>query len=135
MPPATPPPVDVVTVAIALLAGAIGAPAAQLVGPYAVIVLAAVLGAAWSASRSAPRTRCGVVLSMARVVGLALLVAVPLAELLALHVGLERRWLLGPVAAIVGGVGEDWPAVIRWAMNQARSVIERRASKEGDSGK
>lgn len=125
-----PPPVDIVTGAITLATWLVGARAAELVGPYAVIVLAAVLGSAWGASRSAPRTRVAALFAMVRVVGLALLVSMPLAELLAVHVGLTQRWMLGPVAALVGGIGEDWPAVIRWALDRARRIVERK----GDTG-
>lgn len=127
MPPTPTPPVDLVTVSIALATALFGAKAAALVGPYAVIVLGAVVGGAWSTSRQPPTSWLASLGFIARVVGLALLITVPLASLVAQHAGLQVTWMLGPVAAVIGGIGQDWPAVARWFLNLYRGFIERRA--------
>ncbi len=127
MPPQSPP-LDVVAVAIALASLLFKPEIAQFVGPYAVIFLGAILGGAMSAARRGPTSRVGTLGYMALVIILALLVTVPLAELLApqIPVRLETRVLFAPVAAIVSGIGQDWPKVGAWLVNLVRGVIERR---------
>lgn len=113
------PPIDPVTVAIAIATGLFGSTAAQYVGPYAVIIVGALIGAAWSASRRDPGSRIGTAAFILLLIGLAVLVSVPLAEVAARYVGQDSRWMLGPVAVVVAGVGERWPALVRatWRRN------------------
>ncbi len=127
MPPQSSP-LDIVTVAIAFASLLFKPEIAQFVGPYAVIFLGAILGGALSAARRGPATRASTLGYMALVIILALMVTVPLAELLApqIPIRLEPRVLFAPVAAIVSGVGQDWPKVGAWLVNLARGVIERR---------
>jgi len=47
----TPPSLDIVTVTIAVTTWMVGAEVAAVIGPYAVILLSALGGAAWSATR------------------------------------------------------------------------------------
>lgn len=123
-------PLDIVAVATVLAAALFGSPsAAEIVGPYAVIVLAAIVGAAWSSSRRPPTTRLGALLYVVLVVALAVLVTVPLAELAARYAGVEARSMFAPVALVIGGIGPDWPGVVRWALGLLRGVLERRAGQ------
>ncbi|HWH74897.1 MAG TPA: hypothetical protein VNV16_11615 [Methylibium sp.] len=108
----TPPPLDIVTVAIALVSLAVGPELAAQVGPYSVILLSAVGGAAWSASASPEASRLLTLRHMLAMVGLALIGTVPLAEGLARLAGIEARWAFGPVAAIIAA-RPDW--VLAWA--------------------
>lgn len=108
----TPPPqLDIVTLAIALVTLLTGPELAALIGPYSVILLAAIGGAAWSATNMPEGTRMGTVKHMASMVGLALILTVPMAEALARVAGIEARWMLGPVAAVIAA-RPDW--VIGW---------------------
>jgi hypothetical protein len=132
----TPPPpsIDIVSVAIALATLLFGRELAQLVGPYAVIVMGAVLGSGLSAAREEPGTGLPVWLHMLCYVTLALLVTVPVALVLEEQFGYGHKWLLGPVAVLVSGIGHDWPAIVRWAIDQGRAILERMgwASKRGE---
>lgn len=106
----TPPPsnLDIVTVAIVMATWALGAEAAAIVGPYTVILLSAVGGAAWSASRRrAQRTRVGTLVHMLLSVGLALIATVPLSELIARWTDLQARWTLAPAAVLIAA-RPDW---------------------------
>ena len=105
-----PPPqsLDIVSVAIAFFALVFSPELSALIGPYVVILVGATLGAAWGASRRPASTRGSSALYVAGMVGLALLVTVPAAELSARFLGVHLHWLLGPVAAVIGGVGPDW---------------------------
>lgn len=117
-------PIDLVTMIITLITLAMGPELARLFGPYIVILFGAVLGSAWSASRRDTETRGQTVGHMLRHVGLALLITVPSALALAAWVGYDHKWLLGPVAALIGGIGHDWPRVGEWAAGLVRGAIE-----------
>lgn len=116
MPPQQP--IDIVTVAIALASWRLGAEAALIVGPYTVILLAALGGAAWSASRTPGRTHWGTVLHIALSIGLALIATVPLSELLAQWAGLQARWTLAPAAVLIAARPD-------WIVAQLRRRLDR----------
>jgi hypothetical protein len=119
-----PPPIDLVTLAIAAGTAFLGPDAARMVGPYVVILVGALLGSAWSASRRGEETVRATSGHLLRHVGLALLLTVPGAWAASAWLGWEVNWLLGPVAALIGGIGHDWPRVGTWAAGLARYVIE-----------
>lgn len=127
-----PPPIDIVTVAIAIATAMFGQEMAYIVGPYTVIVLGAALGGAWSASRREQGAGGGTLKHMVLVIGWALLITVPLAYLGEKHFGLEAKWLFGPVAVVIAGIGHDWPRVMGWGLGQARALIERWVSRKGE---
>lgn len=119
----TPPPLDIVTVAIALLSVFFGANIAVVLGPYAVILLAAIGGASWSlASRPATDTRPAV-LHMLLMVGLALIGTVPLAEGVARLFGLEARWMFAPVSVVIAARPD-------WIISRLRSLLDRRTGNQ-----
>lgn len=101
------PSLDIVTVSIAIASWALGAELAAIVGPYTVIVLSALGGAAWSAGRRTQHTRFGAVLHILLSVGLALIATVPIAELIARWTDLQARWTLAPAAVLIAA-RPDW---------------------------
>jgi hypothetical protein len=124
-----PPPIDIVTVFIAIAGVLFGPDLAAVIGPYAVILLGAALGAGWSATRREPGTRGGTLLHMLLMMGWALIVTVPAAIVAGLLFGLEAKWLLGPVAVVIAGIGPDWPEVGRWGLGLLKGLAERWAGK------
>lgn len=94
-------PTDVVTLVIALLSGWMAHDSATTVGPYLVIVAAALLSAAVVTSGIRYGSVGAVVRSMITRVGLAVVGTVPLAIGLTKLVGLEVQWLLAPVAVLI----------------------------------
>lgn len=125
-------PVDA-TVALLLLV--VSPEAARVVGPYAVIILSAVTGAAWSLGRREPEpeathppSRAGAFVFMSKIILTAMLVTVGLAfaakEAFALTT--DINWLLAPIGLLVGGVGDDWPKVGKWIINRLGRLIDRR---------
>jgi hypothetical protein len=64
--------------------------------------------------------------------GWALIVTVPTAIAMGQLLGWESKWLLGPVAVVIAGIGHDWPAVGRWGLDVLRSIIDRWASRKGE---
>ena len=80
----TPPPhapLDIVTVLITLFSAILAPELANVLGPYVVIVLSALGGAAWSSTYGEASTRRSTALHIVLMVGLALIATVPLAEL------------------------------------------------------
>lgn len=126
-----PPAIDVVTVAIAVSTFAFGPAVAQFVGPYSVIFLGAVLGGAWSASRRDAASRGSTIVHMMLMIGLAVLITVPAAGIASNYLTLDLKWLLGPMAVVIAGIGHDWPRVGVWAVEFARGLIETWANRRG----
>lgn len=130
------PPLDLTTIFIALGTLLFGQGLANVIGPYAVIFLGAMLGGGWSLSQRDQTSRMSAGGYLILIVGLALLITVPLAILLE-HTFpyLEIRWTLGPVAAIIGGIGQKWPQVFKWGLGLLKGIAEvwaaSRAKKEG----
>lgn len=122
--PPSAPPLDIVSVAVALATAVFSPEVAALLGPYAVIFLGAMLGGAWSASRLELPGRWPTVKYLLGIVALALLVTVPAAEIASrYYTGLSFNYLLGPVAVFIGALGPDglrrcsriaWARIRRW---------------------
>lgn len=113
---------DIVTVAIMAASAVVGSNWGGIVGPYAVILLAAIGGATWSAAGRDEGPRWHAVRHVALLVGLSLLATVPLAELLTYITGLQSRWMLGPVAALIAARPE-------WVMAQIKRFYDSRVAK------
>lgn len=101
------PQLDIVSVVVVVTSWVLGAEIASVVGPYTVILLSALGGAAWSAGRRAQRSRLAVVTHIVLSVGLALIATVPLSELIARWTDLQARWTLAPAATLIAA-RPDW---------------------------
>ena len=118
---------DPVSVSIALASVLFGPALAGVIGPYAVIIISATVGAAWALGRRDPAARLSAAWYFLRLNATAAVVTVSLAKLAGLWLGMEdHSWLLAPVALVVGGVGDDWPAVGKWLVAMAGRIFERR---------
>jgi len=127
MTPTPPPPPDIVTLAIAVASAIFGANAGAAVGAYSVIILFAVGGAAWSAAARPESTRLGAFWHGVFMVLVALGVTVPISEALFKFAGLESRWTLGPIAAVVAARPE-------WVIDQLKALWFRRSSQPSNGG-
>lgn len=120
---------DPVSVAIALASVIFGPAMATIVGPYAVIIIASTVGAAWALGRRAEGARLGAAWYFLRLNMTAVLVTVSLAKLASRYVGGgDQYWLLAPIALIVGCVGDDWPHIGRWVLTRIGRLVERRVN-------
>ena len=125
---------DPVNVAIALASIIFGPALASVIGPYAVIMMASTVGAAWSLGRREPGEKWGAAWYFVRLNTTAILITVSLANLAAQWIGSqESEWMLAPIALAVGVIGDDWPRVGRWLIGRAGRLIDRR-SGTGDGG-
>ncbi len=124
----TPTAIDPGTAMALIMAGAVGADAAGILAPYAVILIAAVTGSGWALSRRKPTARISAIWFVSLMVMSTTLVTAGLAQLAArMYPSLETQWTLAPIALVVSGIGDDWPAVGQWLINLLGSVIQRRA--------
>jgi ABC-type branched-subunit amino acid transport system permease subunit len=126
---------DPVAVAVVIAATVFAPDVAAVVGPYAVIVLAAAIGAAWALSREQPTTRWRALYFFMRLIGTAVCVTVALATTAEQFFGggIRSTVMLAPIALLVGGIGDDWPAVGKWALGLLQRAIEAFAGR-GRSG-
>ena len=108
-----------VTIASAVLAPAL----ADVVGPYVIIFIASTIGASWALGRQATMTPLKALLFFLRINFTAAIVTSSIASVLAKQLGYasgtgEGLWLIAPIALMIGGVGDDWPALIRWVLKR-----------------
>lgn len=108
-----------VTIASAVLAPAL----ADVVGPYVIIFIASTIGASWALGRQATMSRLKALLFFLRINFTAAIVTSSIASALAKQLGYasgtgEGLWLIAPIALVIGGVGDDWPALIHWVVKR-----------------
>jgi Ca2+/Na+ antiporter len=115
------PPLDIVTVAIAAFTAMFGANVGVPLGTYAVIILGALGGAAWSASKREDSRRMSTLLHMVLMVGLAIICTVPLAEAVASWWHISSRWMFAPVAVVIAARPD-------WVVAQVKRLLERRTA-------
>lgn len=107
---------DPVNAAIVFASIVFGPALAALIGPYSVIVIASAVGAAWSLRRRASDsphldTLCFFLL----IIFTAILVTVGIANTVANWLNLtDATFLLSPIALLIGGIGSDWPRILKW---------------------
>jgi len=125
------PQIDPVSVAVAIVTALVGGVLAPYVGPYIIIAIAGAAGSGFALGRWRECTRFEAAGYMFGMTVVALLLTVPFTELLLwlspdlLH--LSSRWALAPVAALIGGIGHDWPKVGGWLIERAARVFDRKA--------
>lgn len=121
-------PIDPVSVAI-LIAGILVSPQlAEVIGPYAIIAIAASTGAAWSLGRHESTTRLAAAGYMVKINLTALLLTVGIAEFVGwMWPSFQgHKWILAPIALMVGAIGNDWPNVGRWLSSRLATIVDRR---------
>lgn len=90
---------------------------ANIVAPYAVILVASAVGASFALSRRQGTTRFSGACYFIRVCGLAMLITVGIASFIATyHESLTTRLMIAPVAFMIGFVGDDLPEMARKAI-------------------
>ena len=114
---------DPTHVAITVASAALAPALAEVVGPYVIIFIASTIGASWALGRQATMTRLKALLFFLRINFTAAIVTSSIASALAKQLGYvsgtgEGLWLIAPIALVIGGVGDDWPALIHWVVKR-----------------
>lgn len=128
------PELDPSSVASAIIALFFGAEMAGYIGPYAVIAAAGATGACIALSRMPAVGRWHAVVFVAGMTVVSLMLTASISELI--HYALpsvDIKWLLVPVAMVVGGIGQDYPSIGSWMVSRLGRLIERRAGIDGKS--
>lgn len=117
------------------LAGLVYAPnVAAVVGPYIVIVLAAIIGASFALKRREKTSRLAALFYFLRIAGVAVLGTVSVASIgSAYHESLSERVLIIPVAFMIGAIGDEWPRFLRALVRFFFAAIDLVRGKWGQS--
>jgi len=101
---------------------------ADILGPIAVIILFAGVGAGWAISRREEQlTRVGLALFFVRIILTALAVTALAAETISRYFSpLPAAWFIGPLAFLIGAIGDDWTAIGRWASSGIAAWVRRK---------
>lgn len=118
---------DPVAVAISIFTAFVGPSLAEVIGPYAVVVLSAAIGAGWALERGEHRPWHGTSLFIARICGTAVMATWMVSRLMAAYLpfGLEPVTLMGPIAFAIGAIGDDWQRIGQWLAGHVRERINR----------
>lgn len=129
-----PPQLDPSSVASAIIALFFGAEMAGYIGPYAVIGAAGATGACIALSRMPAVGRSYAVCFIGGMTVVALMLTASISQLINYMLpNIDIRWLLVPVAMVVGGIGQDYPLIVTWVVSRLGRLIERRAGIDGKS--
>ena len=97
---------------------------AQVVGPYSIIILSSILGAAVGLTNRDPLDRGPAFYYFARAILTSLLATVPIATLVATYFdGWEAQWLFIPAAAILAYMSGRWREVAGFVGDQLKALI------------
>lgn len=110
---------------------------AAVVGPYIVIVLAAIIGASFALKRREKTARLVAIWYFLRVAGLAVLITVSLAGIVSSYYSsLTERVLITPLALMIGAIGDDWPKLLRAIVGFIFRAVDlaRGKPKSGEEG-
>lgn len=119
------PQLDPVSVAVTLLAAALSPSVGAVLGPYAIIFIAATTGAGWSLSRrDRDETKTSAFWFFLRVNATACLLTSGIATLISKFYHLDSlEWSFAGIAFAMGLIGDEWPALGRWALAMARRKL------------
>ena len=110
---------DPINVATIVFSVYFGPAIAAIVGPYTVIILCSTVGVAWSLGRRNPTSKMAALRYFLLLNATAMLVTVAMAQQLASLMGTDNfHWLLSPIALAIGAIGNDWPSVVKWAIQR-----------------
>lgn len=122
---------DVVQLFVVLAAAIFGPSMSEIIGPYILIICAAVTGAAWSLGRKKPQGKYNAWAYFLRIAFTAILLTVAISKLFIHFIpALKEEWLIAPVALIIGLIGDDWYPIGNWIIGVLKQFIEKKINKE-----
>jgi putative flippase GtrA len=104
-------------------------PVADIAAHYVVLIVAALIGGAWSLGQRPAQSWPRAMLFLMLVSGTAAMLTTGLATLLARWLPGELggiAWLVAPVALCIGAIGHRWPDVGRWLIGRVGRKIDVR---------
>lgn len=117
---------DPTTIMISVLSLVMVPSLAEIIGPYAVIVLASTTGAAWALGEKEMTSRFQAVKFFIKINMIAILVTVVIANLIGMYINIaNKQWLLSPVALAIGIMGNSWGKLGKWITLKLHNVINK----------
>jgi small basic protein len=114
-----------VAVLVTLASTIFSAQVAEVVGPYIVIALGAMCGAAVALLQAEKRGRFQAFVFFFGSTVLAVLLTVPFALLVATYITkVHEHWLFAPIAFGLGYVGDKWNKIFPWIGGKVNKVID-----------
>lgn len=127
--------IDPVSAATAMASVIFGPELSYYIGPYAVIVLSSTVGAGWALGRQDPMGRWAACWYFSRLNIMAVMLTVPLSAGVMWAFSMnDSNWVLAPIALLIGGVGNDWPAVGKWVVSRLGRLFEQRTGTGNKPG-
>lgn len=116
---------DFVSLMIFIAAALFSTEVATVVGPYVAIIVAASVGASFALARREKATRMAAAIFFLRIVGLAVLLTVALAQLAnGYFPAANERLTLIPIALMVGFIGDTWPQVLGKVLEKLLGLLD-----------
>lgn len=124
---------DVMQLFVVMASSIFGSSAASVVGPYLLIIFAAITGAAWSLGRYEFKSKWSAFFYFLRVAFTAILLTVGISKLVGLYMASEQTdWLIAPVALIIGLIGNEWNQIFLWCFNAVTQLANKLLKKKLD---
>lgn len=115
-------PVSVFTV---IASSVFGVQMASIIGPYIVIAIGAMGGAAVAILQREGSGNMRAFVYFLAMTALSLLLTVPLSALVVTFLTpIQEQWLFAPVSFVLGFAGDKWPAIISWAGAKLNSLVD-----------
>ncbi|MGJ7533960.1 MULTISPECIES: hypothetical protein [unclassified Variovorax] len=127
---------DIVALGVLIAATVFSREAAEVIGPYLVIVVASAIGASFALARREKSTRGRALWFFTRVVGLAVILTVGAAAAVnVFRPDLAPRVLLAPIALLIGFIGDGWPRLLAKAVQLLYGLMDLARGATPGSGK
>jgi len=122
---------DILQLFIVFAASIFDASIAEVIGPYLLIVFAAVTGACWSLGRRESKGGWNSFFYFIRIVFTAVLLTSVTAQLVTQYLDwADINLLIAPVALVIGVVGDDWLKVFAWLFDVIKKAADNMVNKK-----
>ena len=114
-----------VTVFTVIASSVFGVQMAAVIGPYIVIGIGAMGGAAVAIMQREGSGNVRAFVYFLAMTALAVLLTVPLSLLVVTFVTpIQEQWLFAPVSFALGFAGDKWPAILSWVGTKVSSLVD-----------
>ena len=122
---------DVVQLFVILATSIFGPTVATVIGPYLLIIFAAITGATWSLGRRDSSGKVSAFFYFLRIVFTAVLLTVLIAQMVASYLPQpQEKSLIAPVALIIGIIGDDWLKLFSWLLVVSKKFADKLINKK-----
>ena len=122
---------DVMQLFVVFASSLFDASIAEVIGPYLLIVFAAVTGACWSLGKRESKGGWHAFFYFIRIVFTAILLTSVIAHLVTRYFNVsDVDLLIAPVALVIGVVGDDWLKAFSWLLDVIKKAVNKIVNKK-----